>query len=259
MTTMANVPCKCSVCGGTTEFPMVTSTNAFGSPDLDLRPPEMRRSTMPYWVQSCPHCGYAAASIDRPTGVTRQWLSSAEYASVTDVTGDSPKSALPSLAKEFYMAAKCHIADGAMTSAVDNLICAAWDCDDVGDEAVDFARRFRILAADLTEECLPALDEAEKGEEDEHGQPASIRIRLRLVDILRRAGEFDRASARCSETKRLLSAGDYDRMLALVAAYEQDLIDKGDIACHTMQEALEAEASLSDIIQEIRKRIRPQA
>lgn len=37
---------KCAVCGKESEQITLASTNTFGSPDLDLRPPEMKRSTM---------------------------------------------------------------------------------------------------------------------------------------------------------------------------------------------------------------------
>ncbi|MBR4908658.1 MAG: hypothetical protein IKZ43_06585 [Acidaminococcaceae bacterium] len=46
MTTMFRQKYKCAVCGAEQEFYGIASTNSFGSPDLDLRPPEMQRSTM---------------------------------------------------------------------------------------------------------------------------------------------------------------------------------------------------------------------
>lgn len=255
MTMMENFPYTCSVCGGTTSFQTVISTNAFGSADLDLRPPEMQRSTMPAWVQTCPHCGFAAGQISRETSATREFLASAEYASLTDVTGDAPKATLPVLAREFYMASKCDLADGNDVAATHDLLHAAWACDDAGDAAAGYARRFRVMSADLFEEMLAEVD-AEEADDDDGGQPEAIRVRLMVIDLLRRAGELDRAAARCSETKRLLSTMECDRTLALVTAYEQDLIDKGDTGGHTVQEAVEAEATLRDILDEIGKRIR---
>lgn len=247
MTTMMDQSYTCAVCGGKTEFPTIMSTNMFGSSDLDMRPPEMRRSTMFTWVQTCPHCGYASSTIDRPTSVTRQWLSSPEYDSLTDVTGLAPEAPLPMLAREFYMSSKCHLADGLKAAAIDDLVCAAWSCDDEGDAAAPFARRLRILAADLTEEVLSEMEGAEI-EDDENGQPEVLRLSLRCIDLLRRAGEFDRAVIQCSAVKRLLSAGDYDRVLSFVAGYEQDLIDKGDTSCHTVQQAVTAEISIGELI-----------
>lgn len=259
MTTMANQSYACSVCGGATSFPTVMSTNAQGSVDLDLRPPEMQRSTMSTWVQTCPFCGFAAPAIDRPTGVTRAWLSFPEYAGLTEVTGDAPKASLPPLAREFFLAHKCHLADGMIDQAIDNLICGAWDCDDAGEGAAGFARNFRLLAADLMEQMLEELGkpgEGESPEDEQKRQQVVLGIRLRSTDLLRRARDFDRAAAQCSAAKRLLGAADYDRTLMLVAAYEQHLIDAGDTACHTVREAIEAEATLKDILHEIRRAIR---
>lgn len=269
MTTMANTPFQCSVCGGTTSFQTIMSTNAIGSPDLDLRPPEMQRSTMSAWVQTCPHCGYASTSIDRPTSVTKAWLSSSEYASVADVSDGTEKTPLPVLAKEFYMSSKCYLADGSLDDAVTDLICAAWACDDAGEDAAEYARKFRLLAADAMEKMLEAMEAAGEqasreiaetvaGEADDD-QPAIISTRLRLVDVLRRAGELDRAAAQCSQVKRELSAGDYDHIMAVIAAYDQDLIDKGDTSCHTVMDAVEAEASLRDVIHDIGRHLHPKA
>ena len=50
MTTLDERTSTCAICGGRSKQTVVASTNARGSPDLDLRPPEMQRSTMPYWV-----------------------------------------------------------------------------------------------------------------------------------------------------------------------------------------------------------------
>jgi len=54
MTTLFPQKETCFVCGNTSEHTVIGSTNAFGSPDLDLRPPEMQRSTITHRVQRCP-------------------------------------------------------------------------------------------------------------------------------------------------------------------------------------------------------------
>ena len=245
-----NYPYTCSVCGVTTELHVIISMSMSGSADLDLRPPEPYRSTMPYWVQTCPHCGFAAGEISRDTSVTREWLASEEYASLADVIGDAPRSVLPALAREFYLASKCDLADGNDVDAGYSLMHAAWACDDAGDVAASFASRLRIMSAELFEGMLADVD-AEEGDNDK--KTLSIRFRLMDIDLLRRAGELDRAAERCSETKRLLSTMECDRTLALVTAYEQDLIDKSDTDIHTVQEAVEAETTLKDILEEISK------
>ena len=54
----------CSACGTSSRQQVLLSTNSFlGSPDLDLRPPEMERSTMSLWLQECPNCGFVSGDL----------------------------------------------------------------------------------------------------------------------------------------------------------------------------------------------------
>jgi hypothetical protein len=53
----------CAFCGNQQETFSLLSSNTDGHYDLDLRPPEMLRSSMRYWVQECEHCGYCATDI----------------------------------------------------------------------------------------------------------------------------------------------------------------------------------------------------
>ena len=41
MTTMFDKAVECSICGEKSNHTVIRSTNSFGSPDLDRRPPEM--------------------------------------------------------------------------------------------------------------------------------------------------------------------------------------------------------------------------
>ena len=65
MTTLDEAKKKCAVCGKISAHFEVTSTNTFGAPDLDTRPPEMMRSTMDMWVQECPSCGYLSGGSEK--------------------------------------------------------------------------------------------------------------------------------------------------------------------------------------------------
>ena len=47
MSKMWTFPRICAVCGALHEYRILTFTDAIGSPDLDLRPPQMKRGTMP--------------------------------------------------------------------------------------------------------------------------------------------------------------------------------------------------------------------
>ena len=63
MTRIRDVKLKCAVCGKNSQQKRLLSTNIQGFRDLDMRPPEMERSTIDTWVQRCPFCGYCAPEI----------------------------------------------------------------------------------------------------------------------------------------------------------------------------------------------------
>ena len=79
MTTDMTIDIKCTVCAKTSPQTVLTSTSTFGYPDLDLRPSEMKRSTMFAWLQECPHCGYVAVDIENELEVSSDLLKSDEY------------------------------------------------------------------------------------------------------------------------------------------------------------------------------------
>ena len=58
MTTIFEEENHCSVCGSKSVQAVIRSTNTMGPPDLDTRPAEMERSTINYWIQTCPSCGF---------------------------------------------------------------------------------------------------------------------------------------------------------------------------------------------------------
>ena len=74
-----NIERMCAICGKMSEQMVLASTNRFGPPDLDLRPPEMERSTMEWWIQECPYCCYVAKDISDETSITKEWLKNREY------------------------------------------------------------------------------------------------------------------------------------------------------------------------------------
>lgn len=165
----------CSVCGEESTQTVIMSTNTLGgSPDLDLRPPEMMRSTMGWWIQRCPHCGYVADDLTDLSTVTRQWL---EHEAYTSCNGHSFKS---ELAEMFYKSYLIHTADGNAEKAFFAALHGAWACDDEG--AAEEAIHCR--------EC--ALAELEKL------IAAQMHLETCLVvktDLLRRTGQFDRLIA----------------------------------------------------------------
>ena len=163
----------CAVCDGVSTVQVINSTNEFGSPDLDLRPAPMRRSTMPFWVQECPHCGYVAPRIDIPPAFDREFLTSPAYLDTDGLVLENK------LTRRFYRQYLCAMETGAPVTAFHALLHAAWCCDDDG--SADLAVRFRSRAAEL-------MDERNK---DFTGGDRETYQVLR-ADLLRRSRQFDR-------------------------------------------------------------------
>ena len=171
MTTMRNFDEKCSVCGETSPQPVLTSTNSWGYPDLDLRPAPMQRDTMSVWLAECPHCGYVAGDLSDKSGISIDFLKSDDYLTCEchDFISDLPKRFYRSymISKETNDTANCFF----------SLRNCSWACDDGNDE----------LASEMRRLALPYLDEMIK----ENGEDKNNLILIK-ADFLRRMGEFDR-------------------------------------------------------------------
>lgn len=50
MTKIFEEKVECCVCGEVNIHKGIGGTNSFGSPDLDIQPSEMRRSTIYHWI-----------------------------------------------------------------------------------------------------------------------------------------------------------------------------------------------------------------
>ena len=213
MTTMFRRDVTCANCGKSSEHQLIGSTNAFGSSDLDLRPPEMQRSTMWAWVQECPHCHYVAGDLGRSEG-DRSLVSGAEYLGVLN------DMRFPKLARQFL--AQAFLAAGTdPESAGHARLHAAWSCDDAG--KVDLAVECRRLAADDLARSKPFAD----------SQNGLTRGAL-LVDVLRRSEQFEVAAAECDY---LLEYAAATEILRQVLELQARLIAARDAGRHTVSEA----------------------
>ena len=135
---------RCAVCGSEHTYHVLGSTNQFGPSDLDLRPPEMMRSTMHLWVQQCPDCGYVARDVSEPAVISRDYLLSEDY--LTCECNDF----LSPLAERFYRRYLIALREGNRKIAFSAILQAAWACDDAGDEEnAVFCRRLALDLADL--------------------------------------------------------------------------------------------------------------
>lgn len=220
MTSYADEIIKCGQCGAENVYRVLQSTNSFGSCDLDTRPPEMRRSTMETWVQRCPACGYCASDISHPARQVKAVMESAEYREQLN----NPE--FPRLANSFLCRAIIERDKKKFAAATWSQIFAAWTCDDR--KAVEAASTCRRMAADM-------LVRAETAGQDV-GQPAYAGKAI-LVDLLRRSGQMDRALEVIKMARPLVP----DEIILGVLSYEEKLIERQDVSCHTITEAFDGE------------------
>jgi hypothetical protein len=150
MTTFASTTITCGACGHNFAHDDLSSTNRFGSMDLDLRPPEMERSTMQAWLQQCPNCGYSAVDASTFDPRHRAVLESPEYRQHLTNSG------LPPLAAKFICAGLLAEAAGQLEEAGLSYLRSAWVMDDVM-APVD-GRKWRNRACDCLKRAVAAPD-----------------------------------------------------------------------------------------------------
>jgi hypothetical protein len=221
MTTYATVTKTCAHCGAKTACDVLNSTNEFGSADLDLRPPEMARSTMETWLQQCPRCYYVNADLSEPVSDVGHVLQSG---AIKQVMNDA---AIPALAKKFACFAELQRERDAYESG-EAALWAAWVRDDA--ELPELARTYRNQAIATLVPLLPALD----GE----GQ---LLLRVRLVDLLRRAHRFAEATRLATELRAEPGVAS-NEILAAVIAFQHRLCSTRDDAGYTIAVAMGEES-----------------
>ncbi|HOT93797.1 MAG TPA: hypothetical protein PK089_01210 [Methanoregulaceae archaeon] len=215
MTAITTGERRCALCGQASVQAVLVDAGRSGSADLDLRPPPDQRGTIAHWVQECPHCGYCAPAIDERVDGAEETVQSPAYRALRN-GGD-----LPPLVVRLLCASTMLFHAGRLVEAAETALWAAWAADDAG--ATEEARRARRRTLDLLDE-LRSRGEHYIADEGAEG--------LVMVDIARRAGEFDRA-------ERLLdglAAVDDPRFAALVA-FQRGRVAARDRARYTIAEA----------------------
>ncbi len=216
MTTLATHVFSCGLCGESSEYTVLLSTNAFGSPDLDLRPPEMQRSTMHTWLQLCPHCGYCAPDISTAPADALAYRAQ-EYLAALN------REDYPDLARRFL--AYAHAAGASdPASAGHAFLHAAWVCDDAGRRHQ--SAECRKWAAECFRRCKPF------SHSDEGLGTGAV-----LVDVLRRCGQFEEASAECAA---LVAVPGATGVLRDVLQFQQGLIAKADLGVYLVSDCNES-------------------
>ena len=150
---------------------MIGSTNAMGYADLDLRPPEMQRSTM-YQSTSMCECGNVFESASK--GGSRELIESDAYQSCDGIDFGSQKAVM------FYRA---YLIDkesnpNDLASNFFHILQAAWACDDFD---IENARKMRLIGINLLEQII---------KDDRYADRKNDNL-LMQADLLRRSAKFD--------------------------------------------------------------------
>jgi len=219
----------CALCGQASTQTRLRTVAQTGPPDLDLRPAEMARSTMTHWLQQCPGCGYVAPRIDQASEGAAAIVSGGHYRALLN------EASYPPLARRFLCRAMLLEETGDLHAAAEATLHAAWVADD--SRKADLARAWRLDAVALFRQ----------------GPRPDLEQRIRIIDILRRAGEFDGAAAEAGE---LASAGLPDPVDRVVA-FERRLIAAGDVRAYTVASALPPPAVRSHMVPNATARPRP--
>lgn len=191
----------CSVCGVPVRPPFRAPTAEL-APDLDHRPGEPTRSTLPRWIATCRRCGASGPDL------------AALPAGADEVVRSDPYRALrtPGPAMPFLRWALVCEQTGDLPAAAEATLHAAWALDDAGQDAADLRRRAVAL----------------------FGEPGGPEDALRLIDMLRRAGDYAAAEARAAS----LDGTALDENSAAILAFQRQRIAAADPARHMISSAL---------------------
>ncbi len=167
MTQIFPVKVKCPICKNEMEIYNLMSTNRFGAPDLDLRPPEMMRSTMNTWTKECNNCGYVSHDFKEKPIIDREFLETESYKNCDGFDFEN------NLSRIFYRESLINNND--VDAQFYSLLHCAWACDDVND--VDNAIEIRKKAVELIDIMIDSDN--------------NVNLKLTKADLMRRALMFE--------------------------------------------------------------------
>lgn len=226
MTTYAFLNQICPACGNTFEYQSLASTNSFGSPDLDLRPPPMHRNTMHTWVVRCHQCDCCFKPDSESNDLNVGIIDTEEYKQLRK------NQTLPELAKDFMCLGMLQkYPDGKITA----LLHAAWVCDDEELELqANTCRKkaYEILAKNyetgLYQHCADYI-----------GNPKQELI---VLDLLRRSQNFELAQQKIDKVKVAIgkSTDDDKKVMLDVLRFQAKKIGKRDDRTYTIHDAVES-------------------
>jgi len=171
MTTLLKTFKNCIFCQHTTEITSYGSTNEFGSPDLDLRPAEMRRSTINMWIEVCKNCNFSWNDIEDKeidVNVLKKVMDTNEWKNLNldKHTND--------LSLNFERHAMISREMGMLEQTANSYLHAAWAADDADIDSDSI--KYRNLSVEYFLKYLKIIDETSRD---------SFAINALISDLLR--------------------------------------------------------------------------
>jgi hypothetical protein len=216
MTQLLPALVECCQCGTRSEQVLVYSMETSGAPDMDTRPAEPARATLPYWVQRCPACKYCAKDISLEYPQAERVMRTQEYQKLL-------RRHLPEKAREFLAWALIEEANDEPGAAGWSALHAAWTCDDAArPPAAAECRRLALARF--------SRQRARQGHVTGFDIPGVTE--LVLADLCRRTGQFTAAEGWCGEGLSIAAEAGIRRALEK----EISLIWAEDLGGHNLEE-----------------------
>lgn len=215
MTTLRSIQTTCGNCKCDSHQSIAMSTNIFGAPDLDFRPPPMKRATMDVWLQECPNCRLVCQAIDSPPPGAPEILADPKYLAIANDSFADP--VVRKFGSWAYLAAALNL----MADAAFAHLHIAWLADDQRNPAL--AKAARSIAVTK----LAALRNEGQLYPSQPGAAEAL-----LADLWRRIGEFDNAiyeASRCASVAK-------ESNLTKLCSLQTTLAMRGDANVHKMDE-----------------------
>ncbi len=231
MTTFHAITKKCYACNKASTHEEISSTITFCSPDLDTRPPEMKRPTIEMWVQMCPSCGYSSADISEGNEKVLDVINTDSYQEQIN-SPEYPKLANAFLCFSLIQENNCEYM-GAEWSSVH----AAWVCDDADYETS--AQKCRMRAVSLFRK---AKENNQKFAEQDGVEEVII------VDLLRRSCQFELAFSICDEGLKKKP----EEIISDILQSQKMLIKNKDTACHRIEDVIMDAKAVEPLIEALK-------
>src|SRR5574341_1373635 len=209
----------------------ISSTNAFGSFDLDTRPPEMERSTIDMWAQMCPSCRYSSADISQGNDKVLDVINNDSYQEQIN-SQEYPKLANAFLCFSLIQENNCEYMGAGWSS-----VHAAWACDDADYEIS--AQKCRMRAVSLFQKAKENNQKFAKQDGVEE---------VIIVDLLRRSCQFELAFSICEEVLKKKP----EKIISNIMKLQKMLIKNKDVACHLIADVREVPIEVEPIIEALK-------